>query len=70
MTAHGSEDVAIQALRAGATNYVPKKSLAKELGETLRQVLALAAVDRHRQRVLGALESSRVAILAWRTTRP
>ncbi|WP_435006985.1 response regulator [Tundrisphaera lichenicola] len=55
MTAHGSEDVAIQALRAGASNYVPKKSLAKELGETLRQILELSAVDRHRQRVLGAL---------------
>ncbi len=56
MTAYGSEDVAIQALRAGATNYVPKKSLAKELGQTLRQVLELSAVDRRRQRVLEALE--------------
>ena len=25
MTAHGSEDVAILALRAGATNYVPEE---------------------------------------------
>ena len=42
MTAYGSEDVAIQALRAGAANYVPKKALAKELGElTLRQVLSV-----------------------------
>src|SRR4051794_36875394 len=56
MTAYGSEDVAIQALRAGATNYVPKKSLAKELGQTLRQVLDLSASARHRQRVLEALE--------------
>jgi len=56
MTAYGSEDVAIQALRAGAANYVPKKSLARELGETLRQVLAVSAVDRHRQRILGSLE--------------
>ena len=28
MTAFGSEDIAIQALRAGAANYVPKRSLA------------------------------------------
>jgi CheY-like chemotaxis protein len=56
MTAFGSEEVAIQALRAGATHYVPKKSLAKELSATLGQVLSLAAIDRHRQRVLGALE--------------
>ena len=56
MTAYGSEDVAIQALRAGAANYVPKKGLAKELAETLKHVLAASAVDRSRQRVLGALE--------------
>ena len=56
MTAYGSEDVAIQALRAGAANYVPKKSLAKELAGTLRHVLAASAVDRSRQRVLRALE--------------
>src|SRR5262245_61012327 len=28
MTAHGSEDLAIRALHAGAASYVPKKSLA------------------------------------------
>lgn len=55
MTAYGSEDVAIQALRAGAANYVPKKALAKELAVTLRQVLSASAVDRSRQRVLSTL---------------
>ena len=35
MTAHGSEDIAIQALRAGATNYVTKKTLGRDLAETL-----------------------------------
>jgi len=56
MTANGSEEVAIQALRAGATNYVPKKSLGKELAETLRHVLDIARVDRRRQKLLGSLE--------------
>jgi len=56
MTAHGSEEVAIQALRAGATSYVPKKSLGRELAETLRQVLALSAVDRQLQKLLSSLE--------------
>jgi CheY-like chemotaxis protein len=51
MTAYGSEEVAIQALRAGATNYVPKKSLDAELAHTLKKVLALATAERHRQRV-------------------
>jgi CheY-like chemotaxis protein len=56
MTAHGSEEVAIQALRAGATNYVPKKSLGRELADTLRQVLDIAGVDRRRQKLLGSME--------------
>ena len=34
MTAHGSEDIAIQALQKGAASYVPKKSLARDLAET------------------------------------
>ena len=40
MTAHGSEDIAIQALQRGAASYVPKKSLARDLAETMEQVLA------------------------------
>ena len=31
MTAHGNEDVAMQALRAGATNYIPKKHIVRDL---------------------------------------
>ena len=55
MTAHGSESIAIQALQLGAANYVPKKTLARELLETLDKVLTVSAVDRSRQRVLGGL---------------
>ena len=42
MTAHGSEDVAIAALRAGAVNYLPKDDLRRDLGEALRAVLSAA----------------------------
>src|SRR5206468_6188287 len=52
MTAHGSEEVAIRALRAGAASYVPKKDLANDLVPTLERVLAAAQVDRRRQRFL------------------
>src|SRR5947209_2934103 len=31
MTAHGSEEIAIQALKTGAASYVPKKLLAQDL---------------------------------------
>jgi len=51
MTAHGSEDIAIKALRKGAASYVPKKSLARDLPETLEQVLTTAKADRHQQRL-------------------
>lgn len=52
MTANGSEDIAIQALRAGAASYVPKRVLEKELAQTVEQVLQAAQVDRRRQHIL------------------
>jgi CheY-like chemotaxis protein/anti-sigma regulatory factor (Ser/Thr protein kinase) len=55
MTAHGSEDVAMQALRAGAANYIPKKHLVRDLSQTLRKVLAIAAVRHERRRILDCL---------------
>jgi CheY-like chemotaxis protein/anti-sigma regulatory factor (Ser/Thr protein kinase) len=55
MTAHGSEDLAIRALQAGAASYVPKKSLARDLAETLEQVLNAAQAQRGQRRVLDSL---------------
>jgi CheY-like chemotaxis protein len=56
ITAFGSEDLAIQALRAGATNYVSKRALATELAATIGQVLKVSATQRTRQRVIESLE--------------
>jgi CheY-like chemotaxis protein len=56
MTAHGSEEIAILALQAGAASYVPKRALARDLADTLKQVLSVAAVDRTRLRLLSSLE--------------
>jgi CheY-like chemotaxis protein/anti-sigma regulatory factor (Ser/Thr protein kinase) len=55
MTAHGSEDVAIQALQKGAASYVPKKSLARDLEETLDQVLGASQTNRSQKRVIESL---------------
>jgi CheY-like chemotaxis protein/anti-sigma regulatory factor (Ser/Thr protein kinase) len=55
MTAHGSEDLAIEALRNGAASYVPKKSLARDLAETLDGVLAASQSNRREQRILDCL---------------
>lgn len=42
-------------MRRGASSYVPKRDLARELEATLEQVLAASQVDDQRQRVLGSL---------------
>jgi CheY-like chemotaxis protein/anti-sigma regulatory factor (Ser/Thr protein kinase) len=52
MTAHGSEDLAIRALRSGAASYVPKKSLARDLAETLEGVLVASQSNRREQKIL------------------
>jgi CheY-like chemotaxis protein/anti-sigma regulatory factor (Ser/Thr protein kinase) len=52
MTAYGSEDTAIEALRRGAASYVPKKSLGKELAETLEQVVSAAEAGFQKQRFI------------------
>jgi CheY-like chemotaxis protein len=48
MTSHGSEQIAVAALNAGAASYVPKRHLEEQLPETIERVLALAAA-RHRR---------------------
>lgn len=49
MTAFGGEDEAVQALRAGAADYLSKPRLDKDLGPTLRRALDAFAVDRRRR---------------------
>ncbi len=49
MTGHGSEEIAAEALKAGAASYVPKVTLAQDLKETLESVLSMADAGRDRQ---------------------
>lgn len=56
MTAHGSEDIAIQALQKGAASYVPKKILARDLAETLEQVLTSSKTKMEEARLLKRME--------------
>jgi len=58
MTAHGSEDTAVQALRRGAASYVPKRKLAEELAETIDSVLQVTRTDRNHQSVLDCMTVS------------
>jgi CheY-like chemotaxis protein/anti-sigma regulatory factor (Ser/Thr protein kinase) len=49
MTAHGSEQAAVNALRAGALSYVPKKDLKTDLCDAMSVVLAAVEAKRHRE---------------------
>lgn len=57
MTAHGSEEVAVAALRAGASNYVGKLRLGRDLAQALEVVLDSMLAARERARVRDFLEA-------------
>ena len=58
MTAHGSEEIAIQALKTGAASYVPKSLLAQDLVDTLLNVLESSHSNRSHARLLDCLTQS------------
>ena len=43
ITSQGSEDIAIEALRAGAVNYSPKKAMSRDLVRTIQKVISVAS---------------------------
>ena len=60
MTARGSEDIAVQALRAGAASYVPKRLLNTLLADTVRQVFQISREDRGRIRLMRRMAEQQV----------
>ncbi|MFV1966114.1 MAG: response regulator [Pirellulaceae bacterium] len=58
MTAHGSEEIAVQALRAGAASYVPKKNLQRDLSWALGNVLAAAEEASEKEQIRAFLKHS------------
>jgi CheY-like chemotaxis protein len=55
MTRTGNERLAVAALKAGAADYVPKQSLAIDLGPVLERVLSIRQAKHRRFRVLAGL---------------
>lgn len=55
MTAHGSEELALEALRRGAASYVPKRSISFDLAATLESVVDSAHGKRDRDRLMESL---------------
>ena len=56
MTANGSEDIALRALRRGAASYVPKRMLATELLEIVRQIVQISWVGEQQRRIFSCWE--------------
>ena len=55
MTGSGSERVAVEALKAGAADYVPKLALAHDLANVLDRILSYRQAERRRFRVLAGM---------------
>jgi CheY-like chemotaxis protein/anti-sigma regulatory factor (Ser/Thr protein kinase) len=55
MTGHGSEEIAVEALRTGAASYVPKSRLATMLADTVRKLLEVLREQEHQQRLIGRM---------------
>jgi CheY-like chemotaxis protein/anti-sigma regulatory factor (Ser/Thr protein kinase) len=55
MTGKGSEEIAVRALRSGASSYVPKSELATLLVQTVENVLAVAQSDRSQAQLMGCM---------------
>lgn len=58
LTAKGSEQIAVDALRLGAASYVPKRRLSDDLVRTIRRILTSIDADRGHLRLLHHLASS------------
>jgi CheY-like chemotaxis protein/anti-sigma regulatory factor (Ser/Thr protein kinase) len=58
MTAYGSEQAAVAALKAGALSYVPKKNLQTDLCDAMNVVLAAVEARRHSEKARTLLEQT------------
>jgi CheY-like chemotaxis protein len=58
ITAHGSEMLAVEALKQGAAGYVPKIHVGDKLQSTVDEVLAMARADRNYERLIHSLHKS------------
>jgi CheY-like chemotaxis protein/anti-sigma regulatory factor (Ser/Thr protein kinase) len=63
MTAQGSEEIAVQALKQGAASYVPKRRLALELREIVERVLSASDVDRSESRLMHRVSQHRTTFV-------
>jgi CheY-like chemotaxis protein len=69
MTAQGSEELAVEALRLGAASYVTKRRLGEDLVATVHQVLEAASTNRGETRLLNRIASIETSYVLPNETR-
>jgi len=57
MTQHGTEEVAVRALRTGAASYLVKKDLERDMVEAIDDVLSVTSAQKNQERVIESLTS-------------
>lgn len=55
MTSKGSEEIAVEALQAGASSYVPKRVISSSLTDTVQRVLSAMQENRKRSELMNRL---------------
>ena len=55
MTSRGSEEIAVEALQSGASSYVPKRSMASSLVDTIQRVVAAMQETRKHSELMNRL---------------
>lgn len=63
ITGQGSEEVAVEALRQGAASYVSKSNLARDLRDTVAQVLAASHEDRTFRRLMHRISNTQTSFV-------
>jgi CheY-like chemotaxis protein len=58
ITAYGSEELAVTALRAGASSYVPKRNLSRDLRPALGAVIEATSARRERRHLMEFMTAS------------
>ncbi len=61
ITSRGNEEIAVKALQQGAASYVPKRSLARKLVDTIHGVLAMSCRTRSEAELMTCLRRSEYA---------
>jgi len=62
ITGKGSEEVAVEALKAGASSYVPKSALSSLLVDTVENVLAMAQEEQTQVRLMDCMTGCRFTL--------